>query len=104
MTEGLLPEAADQASYMEARSRLDFVPAAAEICRRHGIPSAGPARVDSGTHLVFLLDGMAIKLYAPSWSEDFRAERGALAREGAGVRRGGVRGGAVRLQAGLKTR
>jgi len=65
VTEGLLPEAADQAFYMEARSRSDFVPAAAEICRRHGIPSAGPARVDSGTHLVFLLDGMAIKLRPP---------------------------------------
>ena len=79
MTEGLLPEAVDQASYMEASSRSDFVPAAAEICRRHGIPSSGPVRVDSGTHLVFLLDGMAIKLYAPPWPEDFRAERAALA-------------------------
>jgi len=84
VTGGLLPEAADQASYMEARSRLDFVPAAAEICRRHGIPSAGPARADSGTHLVFLLDGIAIKLYAPPWPEDFRAERAALAGIGGG--------------------
>ncbi len=84
MTGGLLPEAADPASYEEARRASSFVPAAAEICRRHGIPSAGLAPADSGTHLVFLLSGMAIKLYAPPWPEDFLAERGALAEVGGG--------------------
>jgi len=81
---GLLPEAADPASYRDARSSSDFVPAAAEICRRHGIPQSGLARADSGTHLVFMLDGMAIKVFAPLWPEDFEAERAALHAMGGG--------------------
>lgn len=78
MKGGLLPEAADAACYLEAKSRFDFVPAAVEICRRHGIPPSDLERADSGTHLVFLLDGTAIKVFAPPWPEDFEAERAAL--------------------------
>lgn len=84
MREELLPEAADPASYSAAKSGYDFVPAAAEICRRHGIPPPGLSRADSGTHLVFLLPGMAIKVFAPPWPEDFEAERAALRAVGGG--------------------
>ncbi len=84
MRGGLLPEAADPAFYLEAKSMYDFVPAAAEICRRHGIPAKGLSRADSGTHLVFLLPGMAIKVFAPPWPEDFEAEHAALHAIGGG--------------------
>jgi hygromycin-B 7''-O-kinase len=81
----LLPQIAGLEAYREFRKRRDQLPAAAEICRRHSLEPAGLSMAGSGTHLVFLLPGLALKVFSPIWPEDFTAEREALRAIGGGA-------------------
>ncbi|MDA0334505.1 MAG: aminoglycoside phosphotransferase family protein [bacterium] len=52
-------------------------PALEAITSRHGLTGV-PRRLTLGTHLVYDVDGVVIKLFCPMWPEDFQAERAAL--------------------------
>lgn len=50
-------------------------PALRVISQRHQLALDALQRSAEGTHLVYLGDGVVLKLYAPPWPKDFTAER-----------------------------
>ena len=75
----ILPRLTDRAHYEALHGREDvWSPAARVIAQRHGLESRPWRRAGSGSHVVVLGGDRVIKLFAPFWTEDARAERLAL--------------------------
>jgi hygromycin-B 7''-O-kinase len=52
-----------------------FLPAAREICRRHGLPDGGLERFSEGSTPVFAIgDGLVLKIFCPYYHTDYLAE------------------------------
>jgi hygromycin-B 7''-O-kinase len=52
-----------------------WLPAMRAICQRHGFDVSRLEFAPPGTHVVFRVDGLYLKLFAPLWSGDFTPER-----------------------------
>jgi hygromycin-B 7''-O-kinase len=57
-----------------------WLPAMREICQRHGLDPARLEFAPPGTHVVFRVEGLYLKLFAPLWPGDFAPERLVLSR------------------------
>ncbi|MCP4541457.1 MAG: phosphotransferase [Chloroflexi bacterium] len=52
-----------------------WLPAMRAICQRHGLDAAKLEFAPPGTHVVFQVEGLYLKLFSPLWGEDFVPER-----------------------------
>jgi len=76
----LLPAVDGREAYASCCCRSElWEPAVRAICRRHGLATTDLAACPVGTHIVFRVGSTAtVKLFAPFWEGDVRAERAAL--------------------------
>jgi hygromycin-B 7''-O-kinase len=72
----LLPSIQTKAEYLGMFRRDElWQPALRVIGERHQLAVDSLQRSAEGSHLVYLGDGVVVKLYAPPWPNDFTAER-----------------------------
>src|SRR5690606_36384951 len=72
----LLPKIHDRAEYLGMFRRDElWQPALRVIAERHQLAIDALQRSAEGSHLVYLGEGVVVKLYAPPWPNDFAAER-----------------------------
>jgi len=77
----LLPEIKTVDDYRLVYRDADvWLPAMHTICRRHRLDAASLEFAPPGTHVVFRVDSLYLKLFAPPWRRDFGSERLALSR------------------------
>jgi hygromycin-B 7''-O-kinase len=57
------------------RNAETWLPAMRAICQRHGFDASRLEFAPPGTHVVFRVDGLYLKLFAPLWPGDFAPER-----------------------------
>ena len=72
----LLPKIDTLESYRRIyRDAEMWLPAMRAICQRHGLDTSRLEFAPPGTHVVFRVDGLYLKLFAPLWPGDFTPER-----------------------------
>jgi len=77
----MLPNINTQESYRRIYRDADvWLPAMRAICERHGLDADRLEFAPPGTHVVFRVEGLYLKLFSPLWGEDFIPERLVLRR------------------------
>lgn len=72
----LLPKIDTLDSYRHIyRNAEVWLPAMRAICQRHGLDASRLEFAPPGTHVVFKIEGLYLKLFAPLWPDDFARER-----------------------------
>ncbi len=72
----MLPNISTREDYRRIYRDADvWLPAMRAICQRHGLNADQLEFAPPGTHVVFRVEGLYIKLFSPLWGEDFVPER-----------------------------
>lgn len=72
----MLPNISTREDYRRIYRDADvWLPAMRAICQRHGLNADRLEFAPPGTHVVFRVEGLYLKLFSPLWGEDFIPER-----------------------------
>ena len=77
----MLPAIASKEEYRALyRDTAAWLPAMETICERHGLDASALRREPPGTHIVFRVGPLILKLFCTLWGDDYYTERAVLRR------------------------